>query len=50
MDILQLFTLYQFDHKIRLGNKNDGGYVIADLVRNMIAIYPQELEYLKFPK
>lgn len=31
MDYIALFHTYHFDHKIRLGNKDDGGYVIGDL-------------------
>ncbi len=30
--LYDLFYVYQYDNKIRLGNNGDGGYVIADLV------------------
>lgn len=31
MDNIELFTVYEFDKKIRLGKQSDGGYVIGDL-------------------
>lgn len=34
MNYIELFQVYSFNDKIRLGTKNDGGYVIADLHDN----------------
>lgn len=30
MEYLELLKVYEYENKLRLGNKNDGGYVIAD--------------------
>ena len=34
MNYIDLFQVYSFNNKLRLGNTNDGGYVIADLDEN----------------